>query len=84
MGRVRYRRQQWPKTPLVGGVMTGLFNLAVPAFMLAFQVAAQSYKPLYDLIERLASNSSSSGPWSAQASSTSACNLLTGLWFTRK
>ena len=46
----------WPKTPIVGGVMTGLFNLAVPAFMLAFQVAAQSYKPLYDLIESLSSN----------------------------
>jgi hypothetical protein len=46
----------WPKTPLVGGVLTGIFNLGVPAFMLGFQVAAQSYKPLYDIVEKLSSN----------------------------
>jgi len=33
-----------------GGVMTGLCNLAIPAFLLGFAVAAQSYKPLYDIM----------------------------------
>jgi hypothetical protein len=46
----------WPKTPIVGGVLTGILNLGVPAFMLAFAVAAQSYKPLYDIIEELSGN----------------------------
>ncbi len=46
----------WPKTPLVGGVMTGIFNLGVPAFMLGFQVAAQSYKPLYKIVNELTGN----------------------------
>jgi hypothetical protein len=40
----------WPKTPIIGGVMTALCNLTIPAFMLAFGAAAQSYKPLYDLL----------------------------------
>jgi len=47
---------EWPKTPIVGGVLTGLLNLGVPAFMLAFGVAAQSYKPLYDIVEELSKN----------------------------
>lgn len=46
----------WPKTPIVGGVLTGILNLGVPAFMLAFAVAAQSYKPLYEIIEELSGN----------------------------
>ena len=46
----------WPKTPIVGGVLTGLLNLGVPAFMLAFAVAAQSYKRLYDIIDELSNN----------------------------
>lgn len=40
----------WPKTPIVGGVMTALCNLTIPTFMLGFGAAAQSYKPLYDLL----------------------------------
>ena len=43
----------WPKTPVGGGVMTGLCNLGIPAFMLGFGAAAQSYKPLYDLIQKI-------------------------------
>jgi hypothetical protein len=43
----------WPLTPVLGGVLTGVFNLGVPAFMLGFAVAAQSYKPLYDIINNL-------------------------------
>lgn len=46
----------YPKTPLVGGVLTGVVNLGVPAFMLAFGAAAQSYKPLYDIIQKLSAN----------------------------
>lgn len=47
----------WPLTPVFGGVLTGTFNLGVPAFMLGFAVAAQSYKPLYDIIDDLSKNS---------------------------
>lgn len=43
----------WPLTPVLGGVLTGVFNLGVPAFMLGFGGAAQSYKPLYDIIKKL-------------------------------
>jgi hypothetical protein len=46
----------WPKTPVLGGALTGVFNLGVPAFMLGFGVAAQSYKPLYDIVKKLAEN----------------------------
>ena len=46
----------WPKTPIIGGVMTGIFNLGVPAFMLAAATAAQAYKPLYDIVNELSSN----------------------------
>jgi hypothetical protein len=46
----------WPLTPLVGGVYTGVFNLGVPSFMLAFGVAKQSYKPLYDIINEISEN----------------------------
>ncbi len=47
---------RWPKTPVFGGVLTGVFNLGVPAFMLGFGVAAQTYKPLYDIIDGLSKN----------------------------
>lgn len=43
----------WPLTPVLGGVLTGVFNLGVPAFMLGFGVAAQTYKPLYDIVNNL-------------------------------
>lgn len=46
----------WPKTTIVGGVLTGLINLGVPAFMLGFAVAAQSYWPLYKIIDDLSKN----------------------------
>ena len=46
----------WPKSPVVGGIMTGCLNLGVPAFMLAFGTAAQAYKPLYDIVNGLMSN----------------------------
>lgn len=46
----------WPKTPIVGGILTGLVNLAVPTFMLGFGVAQQSSKELYDIMETLTSN----------------------------
>jgi hypothetical protein len=47
---------EWPKTPLVGGLLTGLLNLAIPAFMLGLGAAIQAYKPLYDLVEELTQN----------------------------
>lgn len=40
----------WPKTPLVGGVMTGVMNFGVPALMMGFGAAALSYKPLYEFL----------------------------------
>lgn len=43
----------WPKTPALSGVLTGVFNLGVPAFMLGFGVAAQTYYPLYKIIDTL-------------------------------
>lgn len=41
---------QYPKTPVIGGVFTGLANLAIPTFFLGLGVAAQTWKPLYDLM----------------------------------
>jgi len=41
---------QYPKTPVIGGVFTGLANLGIPTFFLGLGVAAQTYKPLYDLM----------------------------------
>ncbi len=43
----------WPKTPVLGGTLTGVFNFGVPAFMLGFGVAALEYKPLIDIIKKL-------------------------------
>jgi hypothetical protein len=40
----------YPKANVYGGVMTGLANLGVPAFLLAGGVAGQTYKPLYDIL----------------------------------
>ncbi|MEM9593386.1 MAG: hypothetical protein AAGD06_03955 [Acidobacteriota bacterium] len=36
---------------VLGGVATGLSNFAIPAFMLGFAVASNSYKPLYDIMQ---------------------------------
>lgn len=47
---------EWPKTPVVGGIMTGCLNLAVPAFMLAVGTAVQASKPLYEIVNGLMSN----------------------------
>ncbi len=41
---------QYPKSPVIGGVFTGLANLGIPTFFLGFGVAAQTYKPLYDIM----------------------------------
>lgn len=46
----------WPLTPVVGGMLTGLLNLGVPTFMLAFGAATQSSKPLYDIVNELTDN----------------------------
>jgi hypothetical protein len=46
----------WPKTTQAGGTMTGIFNLGVPSLMLGFAVAAQRYKPLYDILKDLSGN----------------------------
>lgn len=43
----------WPKTPALGGVVTAVFNLGAPALMLGFGTAAQSYAPLYKIIDEL-------------------------------
>lgn len=51
-----YGDNPWPLTPLVGGIYTGIFNLGVPSFMLAFGVAKQSYKKLYDIINEISGN----------------------------
>lgn len=40
----------FPRTVGLGGFMTGFVNLGIPAFMLGFAVAAQSYQPLYDTL----------------------------------
>jgi hypothetical protein len=44
---------QWPKSPMVGGVLTGVMNLGVPAFMLGYGVAAQNYKTFYNIVDDL-------------------------------
>jgi hypothetical protein len=44
---------EWPKSPAVGGVLTGLVNLTIPSFMLGFQVASQTNKGLYDIVKGL-------------------------------
>ncbi|MCF6299919.1 MAG: hypothetical protein L3J52_02200 [Proteobacteria bacterium] len=46
----------WPKTPALGGVLTGVFNLGVPSLLLVVGAAAQTYKPLYDIVSDLAKN----------------------------
>lgn len=43
----------WPQTPIVGGVLTGIFNLGVPALMLGMQIASPSYKSLSEKVEKL-------------------------------
>ncbi|MGA2738971.1 MAG: hypothetical protein ABSG65_16155 [Bryobacteraceae bacterium] len=44
---------QWPASPAIGGVLTGVFNFGVPSLMLVFSVAAQAYYPLYKIIDDL-------------------------------
>jgi hypothetical protein len=39
---------KYPNSLVIGGVLTGLANLAIPTFLLGFGVAAQSNKGLYD------------------------------------
>jgi hypothetical protein len=46
-----------PNQPLIGGVMTGLINLGVPALMLAFAADAVSSKPLQNAVEESLKNS---------------------------
>lgn len=41
---------QYPLAVLVGGVQTGLANLGIPTIFLGVGVAAQTYKPLYDIM----------------------------------
>ncbi|MES2932998.1 MAG: hypothetical protein V4805_05865 [Pseudomonadota bacterium] len=41
----------WPVTPIMGGIMTGFLNLGIPAFMLGFGTATQASKPLYNLVK---------------------------------
>jgi hypothetical protein len=43
----------WPKTPALGGTLTGVCNFGVPAFMLGLGVAAKTHKPLIDIIDDL-------------------------------
>ncbi|MBW7885793.1 MAG: hypothetical protein H3C34_24815, partial [Caldilineaceae bacterium] len=46
---------EWPKAPMLGGILTGLVNLALPAFMLTFSVASQANKELYKIVDDLTS-----------------------------
>jgi hypothetical protein len=46
----------WPKTPALGGTLTGILNLGVPTLMLGFGVAAQTYYPLYRLVDEMTSD----------------------------
>jgi hypothetical protein len=46
----------WPLTPVIGGTMTGVFNLGVPALMLGGGAALQSCKRLYDIVAKLTKN----------------------------
>lgn len=48
---------EWPKTPLVGGLMTGLINLSIPTFLLAAGAAAQAFGPAYTIVDTLLKSS---------------------------
>ena len=45
-----------PKTPIVGGVLTGLMNLAIPSFMLVAGTAATAMGPAVTILEKLLKN----------------------------
>jgi hypothetical protein len=44
---------QWPKTPLIGGLLTGIVDLSIPAFLLAAGTAAQAFGPAYTIVQQL-------------------------------
>lgn len=45
-----------PKTPVFGGILTGLVNLAIPAFLMGFAVAQQRSDGLSRVVERITTN----------------------------
>src|SRR4051794_7074265 len=44
---------EWPKTPLIGGLLTGIVNLSIPTFLLAAGAAAQAFGPAYTITQQL-------------------------------
>lgn len=42
----------YPLAPVIGGIMTGVVNLGIPAILLGFAVASQSNKSLYKLMSK--------------------------------
>jgi hypothetical protein len=40
-------RNEWPKSPLVGGILTGFVNIGIPGFMLAYQVGSAVNRVFY-------------------------------------
>ncbi len=51
-------RNEWPKSPIVGGILTGFINLGIPGYMLAAQVAAAHNKIFYDNTAKIMKSSS--------------------------
>lgn len=45
-----------PKIPIIGGVLTGLMNLALPSFMLAAGTAATAMGPGVTILQKLLKN----------------------------
>jgi hypothetical protein len=39
---------EWPNTPVIGGILTGFINLGIPGYMLASSVAAVANKVIYN------------------------------------
>jgi hypothetical protein len=44
---------EWPKSPLIGGLLTGIVDLSIPAFLLAAGTAAQAFGPAYTIVQSL-------------------------------
>jgi hypothetical protein len=44
---------EWPLTPVVGGLLTGIVNLGIPTFLLAAGSAAQAFGPAYTIVQSL-------------------------------
>ncbi|HEX4771531.1 MAG TPA: hypothetical protein VH351_11900 [Bryobacteraceae bacterium] len=44
---------EWPLTPVVGGLLTGIVNLGIPTFLLAAGAAAQAFGPAYTIVDQL-------------------------------